>query len=62
VRNKVAHAILRSEEPTLSIDEASSVETVNKWLPLIKCIARHLLNQEFPPRYGFAEIENSAHS
>lgn len=51
VRNKIAHAILRSEEPTLSIDAASSVETVNKWLPLIKCIARHLLNQEFPPRY-----------
>jgi SEC-C motif len=51
VRNKIAHAILRSEEPTLSIDEASSVEMVNKWLPLMKCIARHLLNQEFPPRY-----------
>lgn len=51
VRNKIAHAILRSEEPTLSIDEASSVEAVNTWLPLTKCIARHLLNQEFPPRY-----------
>lgn len=51
VRNKIAHAILRSEEPTLSIDDASSVETVNKWLPLTKCIARHLLNREFPPRY-----------
>jgi methylamine utilization protein MauJ/SEC-C motif-containing protein len=50
VRNKIAHAILRSEEPTLSIDEASSVEMVNKWLQLTKCIARHLLNKEFPDR------------
>lgn len=51
VRNGIAHAILRSEEPTLSIDDASSLELVNKWLPLTKWIARHLLNQEFPPRY-----------
>jgi hypothetical protein len=51
VRNKIAHAILRSDEPTLSIDEVSSVEMVNKWLPLTKCIARHLLSKEFPPNY-----------
>lgn len=51
VRNRIAHAILRSEEPTLSIDDASSLEQVNKWLPLTKCIARHLLNKEFPATY-----------
>jgi SEC-C motif len=51
VRNKVAHAILRSEEPTLSIDEASNVELVNKWLPLTKSIARYLLNKEFPDQH-----------
>jgi Methylamine utilization protein MauJ/SEC-C motif len=51
VRNKMAHAILRSEEPTLSVDEISSVEIVNRWLPLTKCIARYLLNKEFPPNY-----------
>jgi hypothetical protein len=51
IRNKIAHAILRKGEPTLSIDEASNIEKVNKWLPLTKCIARYLLNKEFPPRY-----------
>lgn len=51
MRNKIAHAILRSDEPTLSIDDASSIEMVNKWLPLTKCIARHLLNKEFPNRH-----------
>lgn len=51
IRNKIAHALLRSEEPTLSIDEVSHSELVNKWLPLTKCIARHLLNKEFPPNY-----------
>src|SRR6266567_7299964 len=51
IRNKIAHADLRKGEPTLSIDDISHIELVNKWLPLAKCIARHLLNKEFPPRY-----------
>ncbi|MGZ5480685.1 MAG: methylamine utilization protein MauJ [Pyrinomonadaceae bacterium] len=51
IRNKIAHALLRSEEPTLSIDNVADIELVNKWLPLTKCIARQLLNKEFPPRY-----------
>ncbi len=51
VRNKIAHAILRSEEPTLLIGETASLELVNRWLPLTKCIARHMLNKEFPDRH-----------
>lgn len=50
-RLKIAHAVLESGEPTLSIDDAFDIELVNKWLPLTKCIARYLLNEEFPDRF-----------
>ena len=52
IRNKVAHAVLRSGEPTISIDEAEDVKHVNTWLPLVKCIARFLLREEFPSMFG----------
>lgn len=48
VRNKIAHAVLRSEEPTVSIDEGLDIELVAQWLPLAKCIARLVLKDEFP--------------
>lgn len=48
IRNKIAHAVLRSGEPTLSIDDALNVVLVNEWLPLTKCIARLLIKEEFP--------------
>jgi hypothetical protein len=47
IRNKIAHAVLRSGEPTLSIDEAIDVNLVNEWLSLAKCIARLLIKSEF---------------
>jgi len=50
-RLKIAHAVLESGEPTLSIDDAFDIQHINKWLPLTKCIARHLLNVEFPDKF-----------
>lgn len=51
MRLKIAHAVLDSGEPTLSIDDAFDIEHVNKWLPLTKYIARYLLSKEFPDRF-----------
>lgn len=53
VRNKIAHAILRDETlETYNIDEALHINEVAKWLPLCKCIARYLLQQEYPQMFS----------
>lgn len=48
IRNKIAHTVLRSGEPTISIDEGLDMDLVTGWLPLGKCIARLLIKTEFP--------------
>jgi hypothetical protein len=48
IRNRIAHTVLRSGEPTLSIDAGLDIDLVQEWLPLTKCIARLLLKTEFP--------------
>ncbi len=49
VRNRIAHAVMRDEsQETISIDDGLHMSEVAKWLPLCKCIARHLLKAEYP--------------
>lgn len=48
LRNKIAHAVLDSGEPMISIDNGMDIEEVEKWLPITKFIARHLLKDAFP--------------
>ncbi len=53
VRNKVAHAVLRDEsEETYTIDGGLQITEVGKWLPLCKCLARYLLQREYPQLFG----------
>jgi hypothetical protein len=47
IRNRIAHTILRSGEPNLSITDGLDIALVNEWLPLTKCIARFLLRSAF---------------
>jgi hypothetical protein len=47
IRNRIAHTVLRSGEPNVSIDDGLDVALVNEWLPLTKCIARLLLKSVF---------------
>ena len=48
IRNRIAHTVLRSGEPTISIDEGLDIDLVTEWLPFGKCIARLLIKTEFP--------------
>jgi len=57
IRLKIAHDLLLSNEPTVSIDDALDLELVYKWLPLTKCIARLMMNEEFPEK----EIDLTPH-
>lgn len=47
LRNKVAHAVLDSGEPIISIDNGLDIDEVEKWLPITKCLARYLLKDAF---------------
>lgn len=48
LRNKIAHAVIDSGEPVISIDVGPDIEEVEKWLPITKFIARYLLLESFP--------------
>ena len=47
LRVGIAHAILKSGEVRVSVDNLEHQREVNKWLPVIRCIARQLIRHEF---------------
>lgn len=52
LRVDIAHTLSdESGEITLSVDEALHLAKVNHWLPLLKCIVRRMLKNEFPDEY-----------
>jgi hypothetical protein len=52
LRNDIAHTLSdTSGEVTLSVDEALHITRVNNWLPLLKCIVRRMLKNDFPSEY-----------
>jgi hypothetical protein len=52
LRVKIAHALLgASGELTMSVDETLHLHEVNFWLPIIKCMVRKMLKNEFPKEY-----------
>ena len=48
IRVNVAHAVLETGELAPSADDAINHETVYKWLPILKCLVRRMLKNEFP--------------
>jgi len=48
IRNRIAHSLVGPGELASSIDNALDIQTVFHWLPLLKCIARRMLKNEFP--------------
>jgi hypothetical protein len=48
LRNKIAHAVLDSGEPMISIDSGVDIDEVEKWLPITRFLARYLLVDSFP--------------
>lgn len=54
LRNEIAHTLFTENgELTISVDQAFNLERLNKWLPLTRCLARHLLKIEFPNELSF---------
>lgn len=55
LRNDIAHTLFSNlGELTVSIDEAFHILKVHKWLPLMKCLVRWMLKNEFPQEFSFS--------
>ena len=46
MRDRIAHGILDSGE-FLFLDKVEDRETVTKWLPLMRCLARRVMKNDF---------------
>jgi SEC-C motif len=51
LRVEIAHALFELGELKASFDDGFTSERVNRWLPVIKCIARRMLRTEFPREF-----------
>jgi hypothetical protein len=51
LRNDVAHVIIESGEITLSTDELMHAQKISHWLPVTRCMVRHMLRNEFPAEF-----------
>lgn len=51
LRVNIAHALFEGGELTLSADELLQAAQVEDWLPLVKCMARRMLKNEFPKEF-----------
>jgi hypothetical protein len=50
LRNDIAHIIIESGEITLSTDDLLHAQKISRWLPVTRCIVRHMLRNEFPAK------------
>jgi hypothetical protein len=52
LRNDIGHAISdQSGEPALVADDALHIRRARRWLPLIRCLVRRMLKNEFPEEF-----------
>lgn len=51
VRDTIAHAVMLDNEPGLSVDDLEDHWKVNKWLPLVRFLARLMLTNDFPNEF-----------
>jgi hypothetical protein len=51
LRTKIAHAVLDTGVPAISADDDMHIAEIYKWLPLTKCMVRHMLRHDFPNEF-----------
>lgn len=51
IRDSIAHALMDDGEPGLSVSDLSDQWKVNKWLPMLRFVARLMLTNEFPTEF-----------
>jgi hypothetical protein len=53
IRNAIAHALLKSGEIKMTIDNLDHVQLVNRWLPFCRIFARLMMHNDFPTEFRF---------
>ena len=51
IRNSIAHSLWDQGETKISIDNMDDLWKVNKWLPLLRCLARLVMINDFPEAF-----------
>jgi hypothetical protein len=51
IRDAIAHALMRSGEIKMTIDNLDHVQLVNRWLPFCRVFARLMLHNDFPNEF-----------
>ncbi len=52
LRDDIAHALFNEAgRASLDVDEAEHLYRIQRWLPIMKCIARQMLKNEFPDQF-----------
>lgn len=51
IRNNIAHALTEAGEPGHTADEQLNSPELNKWLPLVRCVARWMIKNDFPSEF-----------
>jgi hypothetical protein len=48
IRDNIAHTLMQRADELVTMDDPESIEKVGKWLPVVKCMARLMLKNDFP--------------
>jgi hypothetical protein len=48
IRDNIAHTLLQRADELVSLDDPLAIWKVEKWLPVVKCMARVMLKSDFP--------------
>jgi hypothetical protein len=60
IRIGIAHALLKSGEIRMTIDNLEHIQLVNRWLPLCRIFARLMLRNDFPGEFQLQMDTNPA--
>jgi hypothetical protein len=52
LRDRLAHAITATTELPKSDDDVTHSEEIQKWLPVLRCVVRMMLRNDFPTEFG----------
>jgi hypothetical protein len=52
LRDRLAHAITDTTELPKSDDDVTHSQEIQKWLPVLKCVVRMMLKNDFPTEFG----------
>jgi hypothetical protein len=53
IRDRISHALMEDGELGLSINSIQEVQLIGRWLPLLRCLVRLRLRNEFPEQFVY---------